>query len=821
VAGVCKAGTRQKETLEIRQKKRIASDERASEKEDNREQKETMELFGTTFDLAMAINALTAMACCLLGVEYIIRKPPYPWSSYSVSFILFALACDRILKIVHPDLTFSIWQWSSQYFLDSLIMLAACMIPVVRQATYKRPKFKQVQEIYEDLKYNQSLFQNYLDEAPVLAYIKDKEGRVKQINDGFKRLFGDTASDFIGRTHLWGDPAVSLMRDQQILAGHGEKETMESLPSSDGERTILDIRFPLVGPENESLLGGIAVDMTNQLKRKNRIEVLASIVDFSPDAIYSHDLNGRVLTWNPAAEVLFGYSREEMIGQSVTKIMGENNQDELQNMSMRFSQDPATSQTFESTRLSKTGMVIKVLVAAAYVPSREPAIAVIARDITQRKNMEIQLGKLHDISEAKVRELSKLNVSLQKARDEALEAAGIRSAFVASISHELRTPLSGILGMSELLARKSLDSDSQRLVNLMRESALRLLHVIEDILDLARLEAGKITAELEKFSLEELILECEEHFAPALKAKNLTWKVTVDSNLPQQICSDHFILKRILCHLIANAVTFTTSGGIEISVSIEDRKEGSIKLRFSITDTGIGIEPEVLAQMFTPFAKVSRSAEGVPGKGLGLNLCKQLAPLLQGELGCTSEKDRGATFWFTATVLEPEALNVPPKEYLHHQSMSPDELSKCVALSVDDSPVVSQLTMRQLDIIGIQSMPAISGLDAIDRVANQTFDVILMDVHLPDMTGYEAAVQIRELEKSQGKSRSIIIALSGCTAAELREQTDLAVMDDILEKPVSIELLRSSLFRALSQRPSSGQNSSSGEKAQETISERQ
>jgi PAS domain S-box-containing protein len=777
-----------------------------------------MNWFSHIYDLQYALNALAVVACWLLCAEYIvivrIRKPPYPWSSYSVSFVLFALACDRLLKISQPHEISSIWQLVSQCLLNLLLLLAALMIPTVRKATYKRPRFNQLEEIYKNLKYSQRLFQSYLDEAPVLAYIKDKDRRITHANAGFVRLFGESWESVLGKTDLWGEPESSQARDLQILAGNGEKELTETVPLKDGTCTILDIRFPLNGPENERLLGGIAVDITNQLKRKNRIEVLASIVDLCPDAIYSQDESGRILTWNPAAQAMFGYSSEEIVGQSAAIITVDNNQDELLRMVDSFHHNPASSQQFESYRVGKDGSRRAVLVAAAYVPGVQPTIAVITRDITLKKEVEEQIRALHDALEVKVQELSVSNVSLQKARDQALEAAGAKSAFVANASHELRTPLSGILGMSELLAQQPLDQDSQKLVALLQHSSQDLMQVIEDILDLAKLEAGKTTLDEEVFSLADLLRDCCLQFAPTLATKMVTWQSFVANDVPDLICTDRAAIKRILSNFVTNAVGHTTSGGISISVTLVHGPvrgpmqdfvpddTANLTLKFAVSDTGVGIDKDVLPLLFTPFARVSKSTEGVAGKGLGLVLCKQLTDLLQGQIGCTSEKEKGSTFWFTALVQKAEVSSstVPQRVGVAVPPMLPHELAKYAVLSVDDSPIVSRLTIRQLELLGVQAKAALTGSEAIEKAERDCFDVILMDVYLPDMTGYQAAKEIRRLEQFQGKSPSVIIALTGCDIDELREQADSAVMDDILEKPINIELLRTSLLRALVRR---------------------
>ncbi len=746
-------------------------------------------------------NAMSLVACVFLCAEYIfivrVRKPPYPWSSYAVSLMLFSIACQRLQQITERQEVSTPWQFTSQCILNGALVLATLMIPMVRKGTYKRPRFDQLQEINNSLKYSQSLFRSYLDEAPLVAYIKDKYQKVIQVNAGFSRLLGESPESVLGKTNLWGDANLSSLRDAQILKGEGEKAVIETLALKDRSCTILDIRFPLVGPNGELMMGGIAVDVTDQLKRKNKTEVFASIIELSPDAIYSIDESGKVLSWNTAAEELFGYTKDEIIGHSIVKISPAENRAELALMIKSFSDNPTTAQHFEAVRISKDRLIKSVQIAAACVPDPEMCIAVITRDITQKRQMSRQIELLNEELNEKVKELSIANINLQKARDEALESASMKSAFVANISHELRTPLSGILGLSELLTTKSLDGDSQRLMNMLHESAQSLLQTIEDILDLAKLEAGKASVELSTFSILKLVLNCIQIYSAPAFAKTITLHHNIDREVPEWIYSDASIIKQILCNLLANSIRFTRSGTITVSLSTSVDISQNQMLKFSVSDTGMGIESDRLSLLFSPFARVSDSTDGIRGTGLGLALSRRLVDLMQGQIGCNSELGKGSTFWFTIPLNSSQmpadsAQNSPNAELIPQL-----DLAKCRVLSVDDSPVVSRLTMRQLEIIGVRAEAAVTGIEAIERSETNSFDVILMDVYLPDMTGYEAAHKIRALWQDRAEPTPLIIALTGCSVDTLREEAESAVMDDFLEKPVSIERLKSALIQAV------------------------
>ena len=299
-----------------------------------------MDLLAHMLQMQYTLNVLAALACMILSVEFIyvvrIRNSPYPWSAYSVSFVMLAVACERFFQVTQAHPPSSDIQLVCQTITNFVILFAATLIPLVRRGTYRRPRFQQLQEINEKLKYNQDLVRRYLEETPVAAYIKDEDRRVVHVNSSFTNLVGDTFDDAIGRTNLWGDEEASRRRDVEIFEGGGQKEMTVSLALKNSSHTILDIRFPLAGPENERMLGGIAVDITGQLKRKNRIEVFASIVGLSPDAIYAYDDAGTVIAWNAAAERMFGYNREEIIGHPIDMIVPEDKRTEVRSMIEAF-----------------------------------------------------------------------------------------------------------------------------------------------------------------------------------------------------------------------------------------------------------------------------------------------------------------------------------------------------------------------------------------------------------------------------------------------------------------------------------------------------
>jgi CheY-like chemotaxis protein len=307
-------------------------------------------------------------------------------------------------------------------------------------------------------------------------------------------------------------------------------------------------------------------------------------------------------------------------------------------------------------------------------------------------------------------------------------------------------------------------------------------------------------------------------------------------------------------NLVSNAVKFTKEGWITLTLELETTAGVETKpdanqtaLKFSVIDSGIGIAEQQLSLLLTPMVQVAPAPDGTSGAGLGLAVSKRLVELLDGRIGIQSEKDKGSTFWFTipfesigvgnfgvqekaktentlnlespeviersessASSESPESFESSEISQISESSGSsinpgrsevPDvDLSRFNILAVDDNPVVSRLTMLQLASIGVQAVAAMTGQEAIKKASENNFDFILMDVQLPDMTGFEASKSIRKMEERSCRPVSIIIALTGCSSAEDREAAVAVGMDDFLTKPVSIEILKERLIRALSNR---------------------
>jgi two-component system, sensor histidine kinase and response regulator len=292
----------------------------------------------------------------------------------------------------------------------------------------------------------------------------------------------------------------------------------------------------------------------------------------------------------------------------------------------------------------------KFLVVKFPVQSQGDATTLIgglAYDVTELENAHQQIRQLNQELQGRIVELEMVNTQLQAARDQALEASKLKSQFVANISHEVRTPMSGVLGMAELLVdQDNLDNDAREIAQHIYQSAQSLLHVVNDLLDFSKLEAGKINLEVEDFSVRHLIDDVVNSITPAASKKGLSVASKFSEGIPDKVKGDPGRVRQVLLNLAHNAVKFTSTGSVQISTELGEQFPDGITLVFAVTDTGIGIEKEIQRKLFEPFVQADGSTTRTyGGTGLGLSICKSLISLMNGQIGLESEKGKGSTFW--------------------------------------------------------------------------------------------------------------------------------------------------------------------------------
>jgi PAS domain S-box-containing protein len=521
-------------------------------------------------------------------------------------------------------------------------------------------------------------------------------------------------------------------------------------------------------------------------------------------AVMSADLEGRFTSFNPFAEKLTGWRAEEMNGRRgvdslflpeelrrvadrLTAALDRNVPADAGVMRVLIEQAAPPQ---EWTLRRKDGALVPVLLALSTMRDengKTVGTLGVATDLTQIKQLETRL---------RASELA------------AREANVAKSAFLAAMSHEIRTPMIGVTGMLEVLSLSPLDADQRRTVHVIQQSATSLLQIIGDILDFSKVEAGRLELSTSTISLPRLLQSTAANFSGSASSKGLVLDVSVDERIGPAHVADGLRLRQVLSNFLSNALKFTESGMVEAALEWHGRDGERDRLVFRVTDTGIGVTPEQQARLFQPFSQAEGSTtRRFGGTGLGLVISRRLGELMGGEVTMESTPGSGTTLRLAVSLprgdvadIEPEPTGVPADSDFVPRALPTVEQAEAehsLVLVVDDHPTNRVVVARQLALAGYACEAADDGAQGLARWRTGRYALVLSDVHMPVMDGHQMTRALREIEASEHRPRTPVIAL---TAAALKGEADRAYaagMDDYLLKPVSIPELAACLGKWL------------------------
>jgi hypothetical protein len=572
-----------------------------------------------------------------------------------------------------------------------------------------------------------------------------------------------------------------------------QREVLRSLQSS-VERLTFDADAAEPAPSDA---GHDLLSLTHALERlvqqrETARELTEQILDQLPIPVFLKDREGRFVRCNRQFLQFYQLTRDEVMGNRIEHIT---------------TPDLAGITQQEDAQAWRTGLMVS---SERRVTRVDPPIDLVVNRIVITSGGESYLlGFSIDVSEQRA-----ARDAMQRAVESAQGASQAKSDFLANMSHEIRTPMNGILGMTELVLESHLEPEQRDDIGLVKASAGALLTIVNEILDFSKIEAGKLDLEEVPFDLRKLVRDTMRSMALRAQQKGLALTCHIPANLPRSMKGDPGRLRQVLINLLGNAIKFTQQGSVTLALEIGAQSDERCELAFAVIDTGIGIPLDKQELIFEAFAQVDGSTtRQYGGTGLGLTICRRLVILMQGDLRVISEPGKGSTFHFSVPLRHsapqafaeenpadplaeapPEVLALAGRTPLPGDEHAPGSGNGLRILLAEDNPVNQRLALRLLEKMGHRIVLVDNGLDALERVMQGGFDLVLMDVQMPELDGLSATRRIRQWETSHGVHVPIIAMTARAMQGD-RDRCLEAGMDDYLSKPVDSERLRQLVSR--------------------------
>jgi len=480
--------------------------------------------------------------------------------------------------------------------------------------------------------------------------------------------------------------------------------------------------------------------------------------------------NEKIIYVNDAVCNIYGYSREEILQlRSFIDIVPDEEKKRLaERLRQRISGEREQS-TGETKIVRKDGKIIDIeyTVRNITIDGNMQMLSII-RDVTEKRQAEEQLRK-------------------EKQRAETAEIAKrVGEQFLANMSHEIRTPMNAIVGFTDVILKTPLSPEQHQYLEAIKTSGDNLLVIINDILDFSRMRSGKIPIEKRGFKLKSIVSACVELMLPKAAEKGIELSARIDKNIPDDLIGDDTRLNQVLINLIANAIKFTSEGEVIVGVKLLSETTECVGIEFAVTDTGIGIPKDKLLTIFEAFTQANNNtARRYGGTGLGLAIVKQLADLQEGSVSVTSEEGKGSCFYFR---IKYKKNNMPIAQINSNKVDQKNTLGKLKVLLVEDNAMNQLLAKKVLGDWGWKVDTVENGIEAIEKVKVKDFDVVLMDIQMPEMDGYEATRQIRS-NLPEPKCNVPIMAMTAHVMPSEEEKCYKMGMNSYISKPFEVNVL--------------------------------
>ncbi len=666
-------------------------------------------------------------------------------------------------------------------------------------------------------KYSEERLKELLENLQMLVVSLDTKGAVTFCNDYLLNTTGYKRHELLGKN--WFDlfvddlPAVKQVFEKMINNGELTHNYKHDIVTKNGKKRMIDWNNIVIRDSNGKISGTTSIgdDVTEQHESKITLEqnqrILSSLVDNNPETLFLMDRSGTVLTANKSFAERFNKNRQQVIGSNFYTLLDDPQlvSEQRARVEKVFSEGQPVVFDDRHALWSFENHIYPVKGVDGSVES----VSILSIDVTDRRRIESELQKVNEqllssneeleqhVSE-RTAELTRLNDELTLARDRAEEASRSKSAFLANMSHEIRTPMNAILGLVHLALQTELTLKQREYLDTVNSSAQSLLGIMNDILDVSRIEAGSLEIEKTAFSLKGVVSRSFGILSVKARDKEITLKQQIAPDIPDNLIGDPLRFEQVLVNLLGNAVKFTENGSVTLQIqpAQEENVSGQIMLEVTVSDTGIGMDKNILSRLFKPFSQGdSSTTRNHGGTGLGLTICQRLVNMMGGSIEVESSPGKGSKFSFKALfqtgISSANKDSQFDRNNLLHRYQSLNGMRILVA---EDHPINRQIIREILETVGIEIEMANNGREALQFVHEHgnRIDLVLMDIQMPIMDGYDATREIRRL---YSKGKLPIVAMTAHAMQEERERCLAAGMNEHLSKPVVVESLYEMLAR--------------------------